>query len=152
MRYNRIVRLKGVFAVNSKVKQINQYWTDIYFHLHYFHKEKISHQVVRILQLIDKKEDIGVNEIASYIQVSHNTASEHVKRMIEKNFLTKERDLIDERRVILRLTDFGEDVLLRNTSLDEEKLAQIIDRLKDNEKEIIEQALKILSERAKTCL
>ncbi|WP_211270639.1 MarR family winged helix-turn-helix transcriptional regulator [Paenisporosarcina indica] len=138
--------------MNSKVKQINQYWTDIYFHLHYFHKEKISHQVVRILQLIDKKEDIGVNEIASYIQVSHNTASEHVKRMIEKNFLTKERDLIDERRVILRLTDFGEDVLLRNTSLDEEKLAQIIDRLKDNEKEIIEQALKILSERAKTCL
>jgi len=138
--------------VNQKVKQLNKYWTDIYFHLHYAHKEKISHQVVRILQLIDKKEEVGVNEIASYLQVSQNTASEHVKRMIEKNFLTKERDLLDERRVILRLTELGKDVLHRNTSLDEEKLAQIMNQLEDNEKEVVEQAFKILSERAKTCL
>ena len=138
--------------MNNKVKQLNRYWTDIYFHLHYVHKEKISHQVVRVLQLIDKKEEVGVNEIASYLQVSQNTASEHVKRMIEKNFLTKERDLLDERRVILRLSESGKDVLHRNTSLDEEKLEQILNQLEDNEKEVVEQAFKILSERAKTCL
>ncbi|WP_019413634.1 MarR family winged helix-turn-helix transcriptional regulator [Paenisporosarcina sp. TG20] len=138
--------------MNSKVKQLNQYWTDIYFHLHYLHKEKITHQVVRILQLIDKEEEIGVNEIADYIKVSHNTASEHVKRMMEKNYLTKERDLLDERRVMLSLTDVGRDVLNRNTSLDEEKLEQVMNQLEDNEKELVEQAFKILSERARTCL
>lgn len=138
--------------MNNKVKQLNQYWTDIYFHLHYDHVEKISHQVVRILQLIDKKKEVGVNEIASYLQVSQNTASEHVKRMIEKNFLTKERDLLDERRVILRLTELGKDVLHRITSLDEVKLEQILNQLAGNEKEVVEQAFKILSERAKTCL
>lgn len=138
--------------VTGNVKQLNEYWTDIYFHLHYPHKEKISHQVVRILQLVDKREEIGVSEIASYIQVSHNTASEHVKRMAEKDFLTKEKDRLDERRVLLHLTNVGKDVLHRNTSLDEVKLEQVMNQLEDKEKEIVDQAFKILSERAKTCL
>lgn len=138
--------------LNSTVSLINEYWTDIYFHLHYLHKEKISHQVVRILQLVDKQKEVGVSEIASYIQVSHNTASEHVKRMIEKKYLIKTRDPLDERKVILWLTDFGKEVLHRNTSLDEEKLAQVLNQLDNNEKNIVEQALKILSERAKQCM
>lgn len=138
--------------MNSKVTILNQYWTDIYFNLHYQHKEKISHQAIRILQLVDKQENIGVNEIASYIQVSHNTASEHVKRMIEKNYLIKKRDTLDERKVILCLTDTGEEVLHRNTSLDAEKLKQVLNQLSDNEIDTVEQALKILSERAKQCM
>ncbi|QHJ71302.1 MarR family winged helix-turn-helix transcriptional regulator [Planococcus halotolerans] len=136
----------------SNVKELNEYWTDIYFHLHYPHTEKISHQVIRILQLVEKKEEIGVNEVATYLHISHNTASEHVKRMVEKNLLIKERGLLDERKVLLHLTKVGKDVLHRNTSLDEEKLEQVMNQLADKEKEIIEQAFKILSERAKTCL
>ncbi|MEI2666216.1 MarR family winged helix-turn-helix transcriptional regulator [Rossellomorea sp. LJF3] len=130
---------------------LNQYWTDIYFHLHYLHREKISHQVVRILQLVDKKSGVGVNEIASYLQVSHNTASEHVKRTIEKGYLVKVRDPLDERKVILSLTESGEEVLYRNTSLDEEKLGKVLEQLNDDEEELVEQALKILSKRAKEC-
>lgn len=137
--------------MTSKVSLLNQYWTDIYFHLHYLHKEKISHQVVRILQLVDKREEIGVNEIASYLQVSHNTASEHIKRLIEKNYLVKGRDPLDERKVNLCLTDLGKEVLHRNTSLDEEKLERVLSELDDNEKNLVENALKILSERAKQC-
>lgn len=138
--------------MDSKVTLLNQYWTDIYFHLHYPHKEKISHQVVRILQLVDKQEEIGINEIASYIQVSHNTASEHAKRMIEKGYLLKGRDPLDERKVILCLTDLGKEVLHRNTSLDKDKLEQVLNQLDDDEKYLVEQALKILSERAKQCM
>jgi DNA-binding MarR family transcriptional regulator len=80
-----------------------------------------------------------------------NTASEHGTYDREE-LLTKERDLLDERRVVLRLTELGKDVLHRNTSLDEEKLEQILNQLEVNEKEVVEQAFKILSERAKTCL
>ncbi|WP_442970870.1 MarR family winged helix-turn-helix transcriptional regulator [Rossellomorea sp. LJF3] len=137
--------------MKDKVMLLNQYWTDIYFHLHYLHREKISHQVVRILQLVDKKSGVGVNEIASYLQVSHNTASEHVKRTIEKGYLVKVRDPLDERKVILSLTESGEEVLYRNTSLDEEKLGKVLEQLNDDEEELVEQALKILSKRAKEC-
>ncbi|MBS2968081.1 winged helix-turn-helix transcriptional regulator [Metabacillus sp. KIGAM252] len=135
----------------DKAALINKYWTDIYFHLHYDHKEKVTHQVIRILQLVDKKTDAGINEVASSLKVSHNTASEHVKRIIEKGYLFKKRDTLDERKVILCLTDLGKEVLHRNTSLDEEKLNGILSELNPEEKGTVELALKLLSERAKKC-
>lgn len=138
--------------MNNKAALLNEYWTDIYFYLHYPHKEKISHQVIRILQIVEKGENIGVNEIASFIQVSHNTCSEHVKRMIEKNYLLKKRNSLDERKVILCLTELGKEVLHRHTSLDEEKLNSILNDLNDTEKNMVEEALKILRERAKKCI
>jgi MarR family transcriptional regulator, organic hydroperoxide resistance regulator len=138
--------------MSNNISLLNQYWTDIYFYLHYPHKEKISHQVVRILQLIDKRKEIGVSEVASHLNVSHNTASEHVKRMIAKKYLKKERATKDGRKVILSLTNLGEEVLYRNTSLDEKKLEHVLNQLNENEKSLIENALKTLSERAKQCM
>ncbi len=131
---------------------LNEYWTNIYFHLHYTHKEKISHQAVRILQLVEKRENVGVNEIAVKLQISHNTASEHVKRMMEKNYLTKKRNREDERRIILCLTDIGREVLHKNTSLDEEKLSVVLNQMSEQERDTVEKGLKILSERAKKCM
>ncbi|MBY6036631.1 MarR family transcriptional regulator [Fictibacillus nanhaiensis] len=135
----------------SEATLLNQYWTDIYFHLHYPHKEKISHQVIRILQLIEKKENVGVNDVAICIQVSHNTASEHVKRMLDKQYLNKRRDSQDERKVVLGLTDLGREVLHQHTSLDEEKLKHILKKMNDEELHLIIKALKLLSERAQAC-
>ncbi|MEK3808140.1 MarR family transcriptional regulator [Bacillus sp. FSL H8-0547] len=131
-----------------KVRELNDCWTDIYFALHYSHKEKITHQVIRILQLIEKKQNVGINDISSYLNVSHNTASENVKRIIEKNYLIKERDPSDERRVILKLTNLGREVLQRNTSLDENKLNAIWNSLSLNEKSAVESAFILLRERA----
>ncbi|MBN3555582.1 winged helix-turn-helix transcriptional regulator [Fictibacillus nanhaiensis] len=132
--------------------KLNQYWTDIYFHLHYPHGEKITHQVVRILQLIEKKDRVVVNDVATYLKISHNTASEHVKRMIHKNYIEKKRDLEDERKVILQLTDIGKTVLHENTSLDEEKLNRVFSKMDEVEIELITNAFKLLSERSKSCM
>ncbi|WP_404443211.1 MarR family transcriptional regulator [Sutcliffiella horikoshii] len=135
--------------MSFNVKELNKYWTDIYFHLHYPHKEKITHQVIRVLQLIEKKPNIGINEVACYLNVSHNTASENVKRIIERSYLMKERDPLDERKVVLKLTDLGREVLQRNTSLDENKLTDIWGDLSSDEKSLVESAFKLLRERAK---
>lgn len=131
--------------------ELNKYWTDIYFYLRYQNQneDKISHQGVRILQLLDKCEHIGIKEVAKNIDVSHNTASEHVKRLIHKSWIHKERSTVDERMVILRLTEQGRQVLKRNANLDEGKLAQILASMTPSEKQIIDSALHLLSERAK---
>ncbi|QGM32651.1 MarR family transcriptional regulator [Bacillus sp. N3536] len=134
-----------------QVNQLNQYWTDIYFYLHYPHVDKITHQAVRILQLIDKQPNTGINEVAMVLQISHNTASEHVKRLIDKKYIIKETSGEDHRRVILRLTELGSNVLYRNTSLDDEKLMKIVEQLSKEEQIIIEKAFKTLSEVAKKC-
>ncbi|KRF56047.1 MarR family transcriptional regulator [Bacillus sp. Soil531] len=132
-----------------KVEELNSYWTFIYYHLHYTHQEKITHQTIRLLQHIDKSSSVGIKEIADYLHVSHNTASEHVKRNIDKGYVYKNRDIHDERKVILHLTEAGKDLLKRNSSLDEEKVSAILREMTASEKQLIQQAFQLLSERAK---
>lgn len=138
--------------MENEVSKLNRYWNNIYYHLHYPHKEKITHQVIRILQHIEKQEKISINEVADYLNVSQNTASEHIKRSIKKNLVIKRRDPSDERKVILCLTSEGKDTLYRNTSLNEEELSLIFNSLNQEEKELIINAFKLLSERANQCI
>ncbi|UFT98336.1 MarR family winged helix-turn-helix transcriptional regulator [Radiobacillus kanasensis] len=130
-------------------KVLNQYWTDIYYHLHYQHEEKLTHQAIRIMQHVEKNKAIGINELAEQMNVSQNTASEHIKRLIKKEYVSKERDSKDERKVILALTEDGEDVLYRNTSLDETKLQLIMEQLGEEERKKIMEGLQLLSEGVK---
>lgn len=132
-----------------KIEELNSYWTSIYYHLHYTHQEKITHQTIRLLQHIDKSSSVGIKEIADYLHVSHNTASEHVKRNIDKGYVYKNRDIHDERKVILHLTEAGKDLLKRNSSLDEEKVSAILREMTASEKQLIQQAFQLLSEHAK---
>jgi MarR family transcriptional regulator, organic hydroperoxide resistance regulator len=133
----------------KEIVQLNQLWTDVYYQLRYNHQEKITHQAIRILQVIQKENLVGIKEIANAIQVSHNTASEHIKRLLEKNYLFKTRSIKDERKVILKLTDLGSDVLHRHSSLDEEKLKQLLfEKMSNEERNLILEAFNLLKERA----
>lgn len=133
----------------KEIVQLNQLWTDVYYHLRYNHQEKITHQAIRILQVIQKENFVGIKEIANAIQVSHNTASEHIKRLLEKKYLFKTRSIKDERKVILKLTDLGSDVLHRHSSLDEEKLKQLLfEKMSNEERNLILEAFNLLKERA----
>lgn len=135
--------------MDKEIKSLNQYWTDIYFALHYVHEEQISHQAVRILQLIEKTNLNSVGNIAEYLKISHNTASEHVKKLVNRGYLSKSRGTKDERKVMLHLTQLGEEVLKKNTSLDESKLKTILQSLSDQERLDLVNSFKLLSERAK---
>ena len=61
------------------IKELNNYFTSIYYHLHTTHEESISHQSVRILQMIHKEDEVTVRDIAELLKISQNTASEHIK-------------------------------------------------------------------------
>ncbi len=37
------------------IAKLNQQWTDIYYVLHYKHKDNISHQAIRLMQHIEKQ-------------------------------------------------------------------------------------------------
>ena len=54
-----------------------------------------------------KEKAVGIKDIAGAIQVSHNTASEHIKRLLKKKYVYKTRSVEDERKVILKLTSLG---------------------------------------------
>lgn len=143
--------MKRRYSFLKYISDLNLNWTDIYYYLHYQHQEKITHQVIRILQHIDKNQGVGINELATFLDVSQNTASENVKRIINKGYLQKQRDTNDERRVIIGLTKLGKEILTRNTSLDEGKLKRVFEIMNEKDKEKVINGFEILSEAVKKC-
>ena len=131
------------------VTKINDSLTDIYFYLHYKHEETLTHQNIRCMQMIKKKKEVTVKDLSEVLDVTHHTASEHIKRLINKGILEKERSAYDKRIVYVKLTPYGEEVLKRNTELDEEKLKMILERLSLEEQQKIIDAFSILREEIK---
>ena len=131
------------------IEQINRYFSDIYFNLHPTQEEVISHQSVRILQMVQKKPFVMIRDIAEHLSISHNTASEHVKKLVGNGWLYKERSDEDQRKVYLHLTDEGSVILKKNTELDENKLQVALSRLSTNERKKIVEAFRLLSEVSK---
>lgn len=131
------------------IQRINKYFTDIYFNLHPEQEEIISHQSVRILQTVQKKQYVMIRDIAEQLSISHNTASEHVKKLVGNGWLYKERSEEDQRKVYLHLTEIGSAILKKNTELDENKLKAALSRLSANEREKVVEAFQLLSEASK---
>ena len=133
------------------IHKINDEWTDIYYYLHQKYQDKVSHQAIRILQQIDKEEYVTIGKISEKLMVSHNTASEHVKRLTQKGYVVKKKCSTDERIVVLELTNKGKSALYLNTTLDEEKLRIVLSHLTSDEQKIIENAFLILGREVKKC-
>ncbi|WJX02656.1 MarR family winged helix-turn-helix transcriptional regulator [Priestia aryabhattai] len=131
------------------VTKINDSLTDIYFYLHYKHEETLTHQNIRCMQMIKKKKEVTVKDLSEVLDVTHHTASEHIKRLINKGILEKERSAYDKRIVYVKLTPYGEEVLKRNTELDEDKLKMILERLTLEEQQKIIDAFSVLKEEIK---
>ncbi|WP_197143681.1 MarR family winged helix-turn-helix transcriptional regulator [Lysinibacillus sphaericus] len=131
------------------IKDINNYFTSIYYHLHSTHEDSISHQSVRILQMIQKEDEVTVRDIAELLNISHNTASEHIKKLERNGWVKKERDIDDQRKVHIHLTTEGLLVLKKNTELDDQKLQHALNQLSGEDQQLILQAFRLLSEVAK---
>jgi DNA-binding MarR family transcriptional regulator len=93
--------------INNKIKVLNEQWTDIYYSLHYVDKENLSHQVIRILQFIDKNKEATIGYLSKNINTSANTSSEHIKRLIKKGFVDKHKSNEDERITLVTITEVG---------------------------------------------
>lgn len=131
------------------MKNINQNWETIYYHLRYEYKDNLSHQAIRILQIISRETETTIGKVASELDLSHNTASEHVKRLIQKGFVIKERNKRDERVVNLALTTEGKEALAKHTLLDEEKLKILEAQFSEEEQQLLEKAFSLLAKESR---
>lgn len=131
------------------IQEINHYFTNIFYHLHTTHEDVISHQSVRILQMIQKEDEVTVRDIAALLNISQNTASEHIKKLERHGWVEKIRSTDDQRKVKLFLTEKGQLVLKKNTELDDNKLKQALNLLSEEEQKTILEAFRLLSEVSK---
>ncbi|MBU5210717.1 MarR family winged helix-turn-helix transcriptional regulator [Heyndrickxia oleronia] len=131
------------------IQDLNNYFTDIYFNLHPVQEENISHQSIRILQMVQKKKNMMIRDIANELMISHNTASEHVKKLVRNGWLYKERSENDQRKVFLHLTDIGSSIVKKHTELDDNKLRIVLSKLTATERAKVIEGFKLLSEVSK---
>lgn len=129
--------------------ELNNYFTDIYYYLHPTHEQTISHQSIRILQMIQKEQEVTVRFVSDALNISHNTASEHVKKLVNNGWVIKKRSNEDQRKVILQLSSIGLQIVKQNTELDEIKLQAAMNKLSESEKKQILHAFRLLSGAAK---
>src|SRR5579872_3958203 len=78
--------------------------------------ESQQHQVMLALKGLPKGKQATISYLAERLQLQHHSMVELIDRLVERNFVQRRRDEVDQRRVIVALTPHGEEVL-RDLSL-----------------------------------
>lgn len=73
--------------------------------------EPQQHQLLLALKGLPGERMATVGELAERLQIQHHSTVELIDRMVERNLLERSRDEKDQRRVIITLTQYGEEVL-----------------------------------------
>jgi len=73
--------------------------------------EPQQHQLLLALKGLPESSKATIGEIARRLQIQHHSTVELVDRMVDRNLIQRSRDDEDQRRVIIKLTAQGEEVL-----------------------------------------
>lgn len=73
--------------------------------------EPQQHQLLLTLKGLPQGRPATVSEVAKRLQIQHHSTVELIDRMVDKNLLERSRDENDQRKVIIHLTPYGEEVL-----------------------------------------
>ncbi len=79
--------------------------------------EPQQHQLLLALKGLPHGRTATVSELAERLRIQHHSTVELINRMVDRNLLERSRDESDQRRVIIHLTPYGEEVLRKLTLL-----------------------------------
>ncbi|WP_018131193.1 MarR family winged helix-turn-helix transcriptional regulator [Effusibacillus pohliae] len=125
-------------------EELSAYFSEIYYHCHPSFSINLSHQAVRALQLTAIRGGVTVQDVAVHLGCAHNTASEIVRRLADKQLLVRTRRKEDERVVELRVTEFGRKILQEQTGLDVRKLSGVLAAMPAAEREKVHSGFALL--------
>ena len=84
--------------------------------------EPQQHQLLLALKGLPEGRSATVGELAERLQIQHHSTVELINRMAERGLIERSRDENDQRRVNIRLTGNGDEVLRRLSLLHQEEL------------------------------
>ena len=73
--------------------------------------EPQQHQLLLALKGLPKGRVATVGELAERLQIQHHSMVELINRMADRNLLERSRDESDQRKVLINLTPYGDEVL-----------------------------------------
>jgi DNA-binding MarR family transcriptional regulator len=72
-----------------------------------------QYEALLALKAFSSKNGLLVGELSERLQVKHHTAVSVTDRLSARNLVTRQRDKIDRRKVYVRLTHSGDDLVAR---------------------------------------
>lgn len=112
----------------------------IYFACHTRHvqdeetHQRLSAHQAAILDHLDDVEPASMLQLAAHMGVTASTMSLTVDRLVRAGYVTRDRDVLDARKVALRLTKDGARLKERKSVLDRELVAAMLARMKPRER------------------
>jgi len=102
--------------------------------------EPQQHQLLLALKGLPEGRKATISELAERLQIQHHSTVELIDRMVERDLIQRSRDDEDQRRVFIKLTPQGEEVLRKLSLLHRTELqttgpalVQALNRLIDTE-------------------
>jgi DNA-binding MarR family transcriptional regulator len=117
-----------------------QCYPKIYFACHTRHvrdeetNQRLSAHQASILDHLDEVDSTSMLALAGHMGVTASTMSVTVDRLVRAGYVTRDRDVVDARKVAVRLTKDGARVKERKSVLDRELVAAMLGRMKPRER------------------
>jgi DNA-binding MarR family transcriptional regulator len=108
----------------------------------------VTTALARVLDRLDPGVPVTVTELAARLGVSPSTASLSVDRLEKLGLAYRERDRYDGRRVLVGLTEAGEEARERTGPLDRKAVGVLVERLSPGRRRKALRGLKALAEAA----
>jgi len=101
---------------------------------------------IMILKTVNERPDSTVGEIAANVSLSQATVTTIVDRLEKRGQVRRQRSVTDRRKVLVRLTDVGEESLLAAPTPLQEHFVQQFSALKEWEQNMIIASLQRVAE------
>jgi MarR family transcriptional regulator, organic hydroperoxide resistance regulator len=124
----------------ADVSQVFRDYPRIYFACHRRHVRDpqggtvLSSHQASILDHLDAIDPTTLGDLADHMGVTPGTMSVAVDRLARQGYVTRTPDVVDRRRVHLRLTDDGVRVKSANSVLDPDLVAAMLDQLEEGDR------------------
>ena len=107
--------------------------------------DDLSQHERQLLHHVSDKRGIPLGIVANHLGIPKSSASERVKSLERRGFLTRRRDPDDERRLSIVLTDMGVARVKRDGVLDLVRLAAALKKISAEDKKALLAALERLA-------
>ena len=140
-----------MIPVDEAARQLMALYPRIYFACHTRHVRDpqsprvLSRHQASILDHLDEIDPITLNDLARHMGVTAATMSLAIDRLERKGYVARLRDAADRRRVHVRLTPSGVRVRDASSVLDPPRVAALVARLTDDEREAAIRGLALLA-------
>jgi len=138
----------------SKIKSvINELLVEIFNHILSVEEEQLkktginlSMNEIHTLEAVNNTQEPTMSNVAKKMRITTGTLSIAISRLVSKKYVTRHIDELDRRKINLKLTKSGEEVLLEHDRFHNEMIDSVVRDLAIEEDEVLLKSLESIAD------